>query len=262
MSDEAGPSSVASESSEAKKGIEEAEASGSEHSESRNSSPEAEEQDETKIAAAGAWQAIFSPQHNAYYFYNSETQETTWSNPLEPEKTGVASNATASDPPATPASEPTEPPQSAAGPSSSSVPQYNALQQAAISQGIDPGLAYLDPSLAGSSSNPDAFTYTAKFNARTGAFAKVDARNPSHLSEFERAKRMSQMYFDVGAWEKEVEERKRKEADDLESGRDKKKKLTKKDIVREITSAGEYAADHDNLNLGTIQRAEETEEVG
>ena len=103
------------------------------------------------------------------------------------------------------------------------------LQAAAAAQGIDPALAHLDPSLAAGPSNPAAFTYTAKFNARTGAFTRPDGRDPSHLSEYERAKRMSEFYFDVNAWEQEVEARKLEEAHEEETK--KRKRPTKKDLV-------------------------------
>jgi hypothetical protein len=94
-------------------------------------------------------------------------------------------------------------------------------------------LAYLDPSLASiPGAHPAGFKYTAKFNARTGAFAKPDARDPTHLSEYERAKRMSEFYFDVGAWEKDVEERKKEEAEEAEGSGKKRKRPTKKDLVR------------------------------
>ncbi|CDO68608.1 hypothetical protein BN946_scf184996.g39 [Trametes cinnabarina] len=118
---------------------------------------------------------------------------------------------------------------SSTGPSSSSTAAAD-IYAAAVAQGIDPALAHLDPSLLAGPSNPGAFTYTAKFNARTGAFAKTDARDPSHLSEFERAKRMSEFYFDVNAWEREVEMRKLQEAQEEESR--KRKRPTKKDIER------------------------------
>lgn len=106
--------------------------------------------------------------------------------------------------------------------------QYD-IYAAAAEQGIDPALAHLDPSLAASGTAPGAFTYTAKFNSRTGAFARPDARDPTHLSEYERAKRMSEFYFDVNAWEHEVEKRKLEEAQEEESR--KRKKPTKKDLV-------------------------------
>jgi len=55
----------------------------------------------------------------------------------------------------------------------------------------------------------------------------MDGRDPSHLSEHERAKRMSQFYFDVGAWEEELEQQ-----DATEEERKKKRKPTKKDLER------------------------------
>jgi len=119
---------------------------------------------------------------------------------------------------------------------SASASHYAAMQAAAIAAGIDPSLAYLDPSLAASTSaaaGPAPNTFTAKFNARTGAFTAGGARDPGHLSEFERAKRMSEFYFDVNAWEKDVESRKRAEKEEEESGvGGKRKRPSKKDLER------------------------------
>lgn len=168
-------------------------------------------------ASAGDWQAVWSPAHNAYYFYNAKTNETTWTNPLVPDASSSASPG-----PSTAAGA-----QTAASTSAATSSLY-ALQAAAAAQGIDPSLAHLDPSLlASTSSTPQAFTYTAKFNARTGAFARPDGRDPSHVSEYERARRMSEAYFDVGQWEKDLEQRKEEEAESK-----KRKKPTKKDLVR------------------------------
>ncbi|RPD61574.1 hypothetical protein L226DRAFT_534222 [Lentinus tigrinus ALCF2SS1-7] len=168
-------------------------------------------------APANAWQAVWSPAHNAYYFYNSVTQETTWTNPLQLNAEAGPSNSTP------PSADATDTPAA----SSSSHDIYTA----AAAQGIDPALAHLDPSLAASGSAPSAFTYTAKFNARTGAFTRPDGRDPTHLSEYERAKRMSEFYFDVNAWEHDVEKRKLEEAQEEEEGR-KRKKPSKKDLER------------------------------
>ncbi|KAI0672232.1 hypothetical protein C8Q78DRAFT_1068814 [Trametes maxima] len=170
-------------------------------------------------ASTGTWQAVWSPAHNAYYFYNSETHETTWVNPLQDSNAQAGPSTAAID-------SMTSPPSATAAPSSSA-----DLYAAAAAQGIDPALAFLDPSLAAGPSNPAAFTYTAKFNARTGAFARPDSRDPTHLSEFERAKRMSEFYFDVNAWEGEVEMRKLQEAQEEEDGK-KRKRPTKKDLER------------------------------
>ncbi|KAJ7130284.1 hypothetical protein C8R44DRAFT_614245 [Mycena epipterygia] len=176
-----------------------------------------------------AWQAIFSPQYNAYYFYNSETQETTWTNPLQPpDPEAVAEPPTASTS-AAPAAETT----STAPAAESAVPHYTALQNAAIAQGIDPHLAYLDPSLAASTSSGDPSglpSFQAKFNARTGQFAAMDSRSPAHLSEYERAKRMSEVFFDVAAWEQNLAQEHAAEAE--AGGEKKRKRPSKKDLER------------------------------
>ena len=167
----------------------------------------------------GDWQAIWAPMQNAYYFYNSVTNETTWTNPLQPQPAADQAGGT-------------QTPAGALDPSVSTSGSMYDVQAAAEAAGIDPSLAYLDPSLGLPGSTP-AGTFTAKFNARTGAFARVDARDPSHLSESERAKRMSEVYFDVGAWEKELEQR---QAEEESSGK-KRKRPSKKDLVSSCCSA-------------------------
>ena len=173
-------------------------------------------------ASQGAWQAIYSPQYNTYYFYNTETQETTWTNPLQSAEP-AASTSTSQEPDA----------QNPAALSSMD-PRYVALQQAAIAQGIDPALAYLDPSLGApmpsASVGPDGMAFSAKFNARTGQFTRPDGRDPTHLSEYDRMKRMSQFYFDVGAWEEQLSE----QGGSIKGGDDatrKRKRPSKKDLV-------------------------------
>jgi len=101
-------------------------------------------------------------------------------------------------------------------------------------------LAYLDPSLASpmpsASVGPDGMSFTARFNAATGQFTRPDGRDPTHLSEYERMKRMSQFYFDVGAWEEQLsaqggsingdeatKKRKRASKKDLERFKEQKK---------------------------------------
>ena len=212
----------------------------------------------TPTAAAPQWQAIWSPDYNAYYFFNPTTQETTWTNPLQPEASSPISAQAA-------ATQETEDPAegSSTGPVISGVAaQHAALQAAALAQGIDPLLAHLDPSLLASTvpgstgpagsfhthnfechhkSTTDSFnidlpTFTAKFNARTGQFAPMSSRTPGHLSEYERAKRMSEFYFDVNKWEEDLAKRggsiMAEEGDDEEAGTGKKRKRpTKKDLV-------------------------------
>ncbi|PSS34228.1 hypothetical protein PHLCEN_2v1738 [Hermanssonia centrifuga] len=199
---------------------------GGEASGSTAATPATANESGTGTPAAGDWQAIWSPLHNTYYFYNAATQETTWTNPLEQSST---SSSTSTSTPAAPADE-AQPSTSTSASASTpaSLASMYALQQAAADQGIDPSLAFLDPSLAAGPSNPAAFTYTAKFNARTGTFTRPDGRDPTHLSEYERAKRMSEAYFDVGAWEQDVEARNAEE----EAEGKKRKRPTKKDLER------------------------------
>jgi hypothetical protein len=183
----------------------------------RASSEDGEEDDDQALAAQGIhkqgdWQAVWSPDHNAYYFYNSSTNETTWTNPL--------SASTSTSTPTVPEPQPlTQMNNIAAG--------NHDFIAAAIAAGVDPELAYLDPSLVYGPNAPGAGSFTAKFNARTGAFAKPEARDPTHLGEWERAQRMSSVYFDTAAYEREVQKRKEEE----EANGKKKKKVTKKDLV-------------------------------
>jgi len=124
---------------------------------------------------------------------------------------------------------------SGATPVPASIAQIYALQEAAAAQGIDPSLAHLDPSLAGPSApgGSGAYNFAAKFNAHTGTFTRPDGRDPTHLSEYERMKRMSSVYFNMEQWEQEVAQRKDQEDEDEANGK-KRKRPTKKDLVGSI----------------------------
>ncbi|KAG8943292.1 hypothetical protein FRC04_002972 [Tulasnella sp. 424] len=181
----------------------------------------------TQAAVQAEWQAVWAPAHNAYYFYNTRTKETTWTNPLQPPNEGQSA---AKDPPDS-SSKDAAPADSA--PSSSHAAQSSGLIPDEVLNGIDPALAYLDPTLyAARAGGAPQNTFTAKFNARTGRFtAMSDSRDPSYLSEAERAKRMSSVFFDVDKWETDVASRKSKEAEEAETG-DKRKRPTKADLDR------------------------------
>ncbi|KAI3612037.1 hypothetical protein WG66_016190 [Moniliophthora roreri] len=232
-SKESSPEPTESEQIKAKEATKSSE-SGSESEVKESDTPETKAGDEEATSATPAtatsstpWQAIFSPQYNAYYFHNSETQETTWQNPL-------ASSSDSSNAVAGPSSE-SEQTTSTSSPASSQAlateptSSYSALQAAALAQGIDPSLAYLDPTLAsvpGTSSV--GYGATARFNARTGQFARPDGRDPSHLSEYERMKRMSEFYFDVNAWEQQ----RALQNEEEETEGKKRKRPSKKDVER------------------------------
>lgn len=173
-----------------------------------------ETKQDTSAPAQHDWQAIYSPQHNAYYFYNAKTQETTWTNPLVPD---TVASSSAGPSTATKTS----------GPAANSTAGHNP-----VLDGIDPDLIYLDPTMAVPGMPKAAGTYSARFNARTGRFTAMDARDPTHMSEYERMKRQSSAFFDVGAWEREVAERKAQEAAEAAEGRRRNKRPTKADLER------------------------------
>ncbi|KAF9531135.1 hypothetical protein CPB83DRAFT_849385 [Crepidotus variabilis] len=214
-------------------------------SKSPQSEPDSEDEEskspekaDTESTPAPQWQAVWAPQYNAYYFYNPVTQETTWTNPLQPEASGSSSLEPAAA--ETSSSANTEGTDAEAEASSSKTPatsavvsQYAAMQAAALAQGIDPLLAHLDPTLRNSVQGTsgtlgDVPTFTAQFNAQTGKFAPTSSRTPGHLSEYERAKRMSEFYFDVNQWEQDLA----KDQQEEEEAGKKRKRPTKKDIER------------------------------
>ncbi|KAG8723151.1 hypothetical protein FRC09_004545 [Ceratobasidium sp. 395] len=173
------------------------------------------------------WQAIWAPTHNAYYFYNSRTAETTWVNPLDP-----SSSASTSTP--QPQAQTQPEPQTDKSKQDEAKPE-EAPRDLSYLNGIDPELAYLDPTLAvpsGGAKGPVP-TFSARFGARSGKFTAMDGRQPEHLSEAARAQRMSSVYFDTAAWEREIAERDAKAKADDEAGvGDKRKRVTKADIER------------------------------
>ena len=194
-----------------------------------NDKPEASSSTSTSPPSSGNWQAIWSPAHNAYYFYNSTTQETTWVNPLQPPAAEPSSTLPATTTP--PNAQEGAPSGSSSGATHvpASVAQIYALQEAAAAQGIDPSLAHLDPTLAGPSATNSAYSFSARFNAHTGTFTKPEGRDPTHLSEYERMKRMSSVYFNMEQWEQDVAQRNEED----EANGKKRKRPTKKDLVRD-----------------------------
>ncbi|KAB5591951.1 hypothetical protein CTheo_4629 [Ceratobasidium theobromae] len=168
------------------------------------------------------WQAIWSPAHNAYYFYNIRTAETTWVNPLDP-----ASSASSS----------TQQQQSTG--QQVSTEQSQGMEQAPPDMshlnGIDPELAFLDPTLAVPSAGATGPVpmFSARFGARSGKFTAMDGRTPEHMSEAARAQRMSSVYFDTQAWENEIAARDAQARADQAAGlAPKRKRVTKADIER------------------------------
>ncbi|GAA5841322.1 hypothetical protein JCM3766R1_005028 [Sporobolomyces carnicolor] len=153
--------------------------------------------------AAEAWQAVFSPEANAWYFWNAKTNQTTWENPRD------AASSSSGD--------------AAAGTSTSETSSSSATAQPPLPSEpaatgelppIDPDLAWLDPSAArGSSTNAQA----ARFNARTGRFQVDPKFTPDRISDYQRSHRQQEAYYDVKGWEQQLEGKGLKRAGDEEA---------------------------------------------
>ncbi|RSH88371.1 uncharacterized protein EHS24_000911 [Apiotrichum porosum] len=178
-------------------------------------------------ADAGTWQAVWAPESNAYYFWNTESGEVTWTNPLAPDAENASAAATAPPLPAEPA-----PPLPSASASTSARPPSaaaNGLPE------IDPGLAFLmAPEQRGS--DPAAVAMAA----RRGQYAADTGYSFHHLEEYNRAKRFGEHYFDVEGYEKQRAAEALKRKADEEAGVGTSRKVTKKDMERFRAKKAEY----------------------
>lgn len=146
---------------------------------------------------------------NKYYFWNKATNKTTWKNPFpDAEAAPATDEQNASMAAIGDIVQATGPAANGAASSSTAKPAVANAQTSATPAtaadfgGIDPDLAYLDPSLAGRAGGPSGASFQARFNARTGRFQGDPTMNPDRVSDVERAKRQNQFYFDYTNWEK------------------------------------------------------------
>ncbi|ORY35655.1 hypothetical protein BCR39DRAFT_511339 [Naematelia encephala] len=170
------------------------------------------------------WQAVWAPEQNAWYFWNSITGEVTWTNPLE---LSPSTDASASSSSAAP-SVPFQPPLPAGPPPKSGVSEARF----GLPASIDPELAYLLPTEQRLSAAAPGEGQHAMFNARTGRFTNAsNSYAIDHLDEYNRAKRMNSHYFDQDAWERQMAAENAKRKRDQEAGV-APPKITKKDMER------------------------------
>jgi predicted XRE-type DNA-binding protein len=110
------------------------------------------------------WQAIWEPSANAYYFYNTETQESTWLNPRLPPDEAAA--ALAANPPII---DPNAPP---------------AVYKEPVPEDVY---------------NPETgeYGFTARFNSRTGKFQNDPEHTAENFSTQGQLMRTAREYFDV-----------------------------------------------------------------
>jgi hypothetical protein len=110
-----------------------------------------------------AWQAIWEPSANAYYFYNTETHETTWLNPRLP-------------------------------------PDEAAAYLAAHPPLVDPNSrpAHKDP-VPSDVYDPETgeYAFTARFNAKTGKFQNNPEHTAENFSTQGQLIRTAKEYFDI-----------------------------------------------------------------
>ncbi|KAK8854701.1 hypothetical protein IAR55_003440 [Kwoniella newhampshirensis] len=184
---------------------------------------------------AHPWQAVWSPEQSAWYFWNTKSGEVSWTNPLED---GNDTSSINDAPPLPNEPVPQLPTQQSPYPSSTSASTSGAGGAGTFGgiPEIDPALAFLLSPAAraglASGQGGDGVQHAA-FNARTGQFTPSDhTYNVDHLDEYNRAKRMNSHYFDVEAWEQERAEENAKRKREEELGIGGKKKITKKDMER------------------------------
>lgn len=202
---------------------------------------------------------------NTYYFWNRKTNVTTWDNPLVGQNASAASAASATEPTASTSKSASannnddddkDEEDDAAGNNDGVDPavRKKARQEAAAASkaaptateppsaaaadygGIDPELAYLDPSLAAGSRRGASASgaYAARFNARTGRFEGDPTKNPERVGDVERAKRQNQFYFDYDNWQKTLaaeHDKRALDGVDEDGGAGKRQKLTKKQLA-------------------------------
>ncbi|BGP50014.1 hypothetical protein JCM10450v2_005922 [Rhodotorula kratochvilovae] len=203
-------------------GDEAAEAEGDEKADEGDAEQDEDNAIETAEAPADAWQAVFSQEANAWYFWNAQTGETTWTNPRDAPSASAAEASSS----ASAVAGPSDAPAPAADPAAAEKEKDpNALPE------IDPDLAWLDPSLAARKSGvPGA--QAARFNARTGRFTADPGLNPDRISQFQRGQRQQEAYYDVTGWEQQLAGRGIKRAGEPEEGDEGKKRPSAKQVEK------------------------------
>jgi len=137
------------------------------------------------------WQPVWDATYGSYYFYNSITGETTWTNPRVPDATPAIPIAAGTDNNAVAIPE---------DPAVAAAAYHDPLQyNPAIHGDYDPTAPYAQPR-----ENLDAqtgdYTVTAAFNRFTGKFQPSSSKLvPENFNDEHKSKRQMEFYFDVDA---------------------------------------------------------------
>ncbi|KAK4518700.1 serine threonine protein kinase CMGC group [Mucor velutinosus] len=204
-------------------------------------------QDDKTEQQQPTWTPVWDDNAQAYYWWNTETNETTWINPDASAEEVAAAQAQAASTATAANSNPldflldridnvvkkkldgldesTTTGSSIPADNNTAAAYYDSSNSYATSYDGYPAAA--DPS---ASNSADLYTSQAHFNARTGKFATqadVNRLNPEMLSIEARAKRQMQNYFDVDSYT----EQRNAQIHNAESGRiNKKRPLTRKEV--------------------------------
>lgn len=128
--------------------------------------------------ADDGWQPVWDDAYQAYYFYNSVTNETTWTNPRVP----TAEPAFTGDPPLPPEDE----------------PDQNLTYNPTIHGDYDPSAPYAQQPAAVAPG--DEYVARGAFNRFTGKFQPSSSRRvPETYNDENKTRRQMEFYFDVDA---------------------------------------------------------------
>lgn len=211
-----------------------------EHEHSKQDQSQEEQQHDTTIEekkdkeqeqeTTSLWTPVWDDNAEAYYWWNTETNETTW---IDPASKDNDQHTAATDLPA-----------NASNPLDFLLDRIDKVVKKKLDNGeqVDPADLPGESLRYGSNyynschqqmeaeGEEAAYTATAQFNARTGRFTTAqDATrlNPENLTIENRAKRQMQHYFDVDSYT----EQRNQQLATVEDGRvGKKKQLTRKEV--------------------------------
>lgn len=175
------------------------------------SQPEEDTKDTNHQEHASLWTAVWDDNAQAYYWWNTETNETTWINPEQPVYDTVTSQ----------------------NPLDSILDKIETevKKQLDGEEAVAPVVNQASYERYFEDQPEPSYTTTAHFNARTGRFTTqedLNRLNPEHLTIENRATRQMQNFFDVDRY---TEERNMQRASYTADGRiAKKKHLSRKEV--------------------------------
>lgn len=182
-------------------------------------------QETDQSTTTSVWTPVWDDNAQAYYWWNTETNETTWINPAEPVAEATESTPAETQPTAT------NPLDFLLDRIDNVVKKkLDGQQDQNENEGQQDHYAQYHADNDPYYQQEDRYTAQAHFNSRTGRFttqADADRLNPDHLSIHARAKRQMQNYFDVDSYTEQRNAQRNMAAD----GRvNKKKPLTRKEV--------------------------------